>query len=127
MVACRRCRSLRILVIEDESRILAFLVRGLEAEGYAVDAAETGAGGLHQALREAYDLVILDLLLPGLDGLSVLRELARNRPELPVLILSARRDLATGSAASSWAHATIWPSRSRSTSSSHVSVCSSSR
>jgi DNA-binding response OmpR family regulator len=87
--------SLRILVIEDESRILAFLVRGLEAEGYAVDAAETGAGGLHQALREAYDLVILDLLLPGLDGLSVLRELARNRPELPVLILSARRDLAT--------------------------------
>jgi two-component system copper resistance phosphate regulon response regulator CusR len=82
-----------ILVVEDEPRILAFLRRGLEAQGFVVDAACDGAAGLSRARSHRYDLVILDLLLPGLDGLTVLRELARADPRLPVLILSARSDL----------------------------------
>ena len=86
---------MQILVIEDEPRILAFLARGLEAEGFRVDAADTGPMGLKQALASSYDAVILDLLLPGLDGLTVLRELQQRVPELPVVIVSARSDLPT--------------------------------
>jgi two-component system copper resistance phosphate regulon response regulator CusR len=86
---------MRILVIEDEPRILGFLARGLEAEGFAVDAARNGSDGLRRARRDSYDLVLLDLLLPGLDGLSVLHALNTARPELPVMILSARSDLPT--------------------------------
>ena len=87
--------GMRILVIEDEPRILGFLARGLEAEGFAVDAARNGAEGLKRARRDNYDLVLLDLLLPGLDGLSVLHELNRSHPDLPVMIVSARSDLPT--------------------------------
>jgi len=86
---------MRILVIEDEPRILGFLVRGLEGEGFSVDAARNGGEGLKRARRDNYDLVLLDLLLPGLDGLSVLNELNHARPELPVVIVSARSDLQT--------------------------------
>jgi DNA-binding response OmpR family regulator len=85
----------RILVIEDEPRILAFLARGLEAEGFTVDGVAEGRAGLKRALEDRFDLVVLDLLLPGLDGLSILRELQRRRPELPVVIVSARSDLPT--------------------------------
>jgi DNA-binding response OmpR family regulator len=87
--------AMRILVVEDEARILAFLTRGLEAEGYTVVAADNGRDGLALASAGAWDLVVLDLLLPGLSGLQVLRELHRVRPRLPVLILSARSDLQT--------------------------------
>ena len=86
---------MRILVIEDEPRILGFLARGLEAEGFRVDGAQNGTEGLKRARRDAYDLVLLDLLLPGLDGLSVLHELNRAKPDLPVVIVSARSDLPT--------------------------------
>jgi two-component system, OmpR family, response regulator len=86
---------MRILVVEDEPRILAFLVRGLEAEGFSVDWAGDGSEALQRAGRASYDLVVLDLLLPRVDGLTVLRELRHGRPELPVVILSARSDLAT--------------------------------
>jgi DNA-binding response OmpR family regulator len=86
---------MRILVIEDEPRILGFLSQGLEVEGFDVEGAGDGIEGLRLALRDRYDLILLDLLLPGLDGLSVLRELQRRRPELPVVIVSARSDLPT--------------------------------
>jgi DNA-binding response OmpR family regulator len=86
---------MRILVIEDEARIRAFLTRGLEAEGYTVVASDSGTEGLALATSGAWDLVVLDLLLPGLSGLQVLRELHRERPRLPVVILSARSDLQT--------------------------------
>jgi DNA-binding response OmpR family regulator len=86
---------MRILVIEDEPRILAFLARGLEAEGFLVDGARDGSAGVRRASERRYDLVILDLLLPKLDGLSVLRSLQAERPELPVVIVSARSDLDT--------------------------------
>src|SRR5438105_5093471 len=88
-------RSMRILLIEDEPRIRAFLARGLGAEGFNVDETDDGQIGLRRALDEQYSLVILDLILPSMDGLSVLRELSRLRPELPVLILSGRSDLRT--------------------------------
>jgi two-component system copper resistance phosphate regulon response regulator CusR len=86
---------MRILVIEDEPRILDFLRLGLEAEGVVVDAADDGAAGLRRALDGSYELVILDLLLPRLDGLRVLSELRQARADVPVLILSARSDLPT--------------------------------
>ena len=86
---------MRILVVEDEARIRAFLARAFEAEGFMVDVVETGDLGLERALSDSYQFVILDLLLPGRDGLDVMRELHRARPDLPVLILSARGDLAT--------------------------------
>jgi two-component system copper resistance phosphate regulon response regulator CusR len=86
---------IRILVIEDESRILSFLSRALEAEGFDVDGVDNGSDGFEWAVRGPYDLVILDLVLPRLDGLRVLRELRRRRPELPVVIVSARSDLPT--------------------------------
>jgi two-component system copper resistance phosphate regulon response regulator CusR len=88
-------RLMRILVVEDEPRILSFLIRGLESEGFTVDSELDGASALRRAAARRYDLVVLDLLLPRLDGLSVLRELQRQRPHLPVVILSARSDLAT--------------------------------
>jgi DNA-binding response OmpR family regulator len=86
---------MRILVIEDEPRILGFLARGLEAEGFTVHASRNGREGLKRARGDKYDLVLLDLLLPGLDGLSVLRELNRLCPDMPVVIVSARSDLPT--------------------------------
>jgi DNA-binding response OmpR family regulator len=86
---------MRILVIEDEPRIQAFLIRGLAADGFGVEGSGDGEHGLERSLRESFDLVILDLLLPRLDGLAVLKALQRARPELPVLILSARSDLPT--------------------------------
>jgi DNA-binding response OmpR family regulator len=86
---------MRILVTEDEPRIQAFVSRALEAEGFATDGAENGERALELARREHYDLVVLDLLLPRVDGLSVLRELRHINPDLPVLILSARTDLPT--------------------------------
>jgi DNA-binding response OmpR family regulator len=85
----------RILVIEDEPRILRFLARGLETEGFAVRGARDGREGLQLALAEAYDLVLLDLLLPEVDGLTLLRELAQRRSDLPVVIVSARSDVQT--------------------------------
>src|SRR4051812_2057290 len=87
--------TMRILVIEDEARILSFLTRGLEAEGYNVGAAQDGRSGLRLALHGVWDLVVLDLLLPAIDGLTVLRQLRAERPDLPVVILSARSDLTT--------------------------------
>jgi two-component system, OmpR family, response regulator len=88
-------KTVRILLIEDEPRILSFLVGGFEAEGFTVDSAVHGVDGLERARATRPDLVVLDLLLPGVDGLTVLRELKRERPELPVVILSARADLPT--------------------------------
>lgn len=86
---------MRILIVEDEARILAFVARALKAEGWTVGVADDGRKGLAAALAGPYDLVILDLLLPGMDGLDLLRELRERKPDLPVLILSARSDIDT--------------------------------
>jgi DNA-binding response OmpR family regulator len=85
---------MQVLVIEDEPRTLAFVSRALRAAGMTVAGAEDGRSGLSRALAHPFDMVILDLLLPGIDGLTLLRELRARKPDLPVLILSARADLA---------------------------------
>ena len=84
-----------ILVVEDEPRVATFVTRTLEAEGFRVDVAENGRVGFARALGGHYDLVVLDLLLPHVDGLTLLRELGARRPEVPVVILTARSDLST--------------------------------
>ena len=82
----------RILVIEDEDKILQFLQRGLTYEGYRVDTAADGAAGLALARGEAPDLVILDWMLPGMDGLEVCRRLRAGGPT-PILMLTARESV----------------------------------
>lgn len=81
--------SAKILVIEDEDRIRSFLQRGLGFEGYRVDAAEDGLRGLEFARDNPPDLVLLDLMLPGMDGLEVCRRL-RSVSEVPILMLTAK-------------------------------------
>jgi two-component system, OmpR family, response regulator len=79
----------RILVVDDEPRIVSFVSRVLAAEGYGVDTVGDGPTALRTAMTGIYDLVVLDLLLPGLDGTAVLAELTEARPHQPVLVLSA--------------------------------------
>ncbi len=81
---------MRFLVVEDEKRIADFLVRGLQGAGYAVDAAPDGATAVHLAGQTDYDLIILDLMLPDMDGLKVLERIRARKGGPPVLILSAR-------------------------------------
>jgi len=81
---------MRLLVVEDEKRIADFLCRGLQGAGYAVDAAATGAAALEQIHTTDYDLVILDMMLPDMDGLQVLEKVRNRKIGPPVLILSAR-------------------------------------
>ena len=81
---------MRILVTEDEKRIADFLCRGLQGAGYAVDVAPTGASALEHVHSTDYDLVILDLMLPDMDGLRVLEKVRNRKTGPPVLILSAR-------------------------------------
>lgn len=83
----------RILVVDDEPRIASFVSRGLEAEGFAVDSASDGRQALRLARKGAYDLMVLDLMLPGLDGVSVLRGTIASRPDQRVLVLSALPDI----------------------------------
>jgi heavy metal response regulator len=81
---------MRLLLIEDEEKVVNFVQRGLTAERFAVDVARDGAAGLDLAESYDYDLIILDLLLPKLDGTEVLRKIRRGNPQIPILILTAR-------------------------------------
>jgi DNA-binding response OmpR family regulator len=81
---------MHVLVIEDEPAIADFVQRGLAADGYEVSTAADGIDGERRALRDDIDLVILDLMLPGRDGLEVLASLRLRKPALPVIVLSAR-------------------------------------
>jgi two-component system OmpR family response regulator len=81
---------MRILVVEDDDKIASFVVNGLKQSGFAVDRAKDGEQGIDLALAIGYDAAILDLMLPKLDGLSLLRQLRQKKVTVPVLILSAR-------------------------------------
>lgn len=81
---------MRVLVIEDEKRVARFIEQGLREESYAVDVAETGDAGFQMARAGAYEVVILDLMLPGRDGFDVLRELRENGVHTPIICLTAR-------------------------------------
>jgi heavy metal response regulator len=81
---------MRILVIEDEKKVASFIQRGLAAEQYSVDVVHDGDAGLHAAMDEEYDLLILDVMVPGHDGFAVLRKLRQSGKTVPVLMLTAR-------------------------------------
>ena len=81
---------MKVLVVEDEVKAAAYLKKGLEENGYVADIAADGETGVHMARHGQYELVILDVMLPGQDGWSVLRELRQRRNQVPVLFLTAR-------------------------------------
>lgn len=85
----------RILLIEDEPAISSLITRALTRTGYTVDCADTGTAGLRRATAADYDLVLLDLVVPGLDGRVVLKRLLAERPEQTVLVLSCQADVTT--------------------------------
>ncbi len=81
---------MRILVVEDDVKIASFVVKGLKAAGYAVDHAVDGEEGLHLALTQPYDTAIIDIMLPKLDGLSLIEKMRTGKIRTPVIILSAK-------------------------------------
>jgi DNA-binding response OmpR family regulator len=83
----------RVLVVEDEPGIVDFVRRGLEAEGFSVQTAQDGIAGERLALKGTFDLVVLDLMLPGRGGMEILATLRRERPALPVIVLTARGEI----------------------------------
>ena len=80
---------MRLLVVEDEVKLAAYLHKGLTEEGFVVDVAHNGVDGLHLAMEGDYDLLVLDAMLPGIDGLGVLAALRQSK-QTPVLMLTAR-------------------------------------
>jgi heavy metal response regulator len=84
---------MRILVIEDERKVALFLKKGFQAESYSVDVATDGRQGLQLALGTSYDAIILDIMLPKMNGLDVLKELRSSNIKTPVLILSVKADV----------------------------------
>jgi len=81
---------MRILIVEDEHRIANTIKKGLEQERFAVDVAYTGTDGYDLASTESYDVIILDLMLPGMDGMTICKNLRKNSIHTPILILSAK-------------------------------------
>ena len=81
---------MKVLIVEDEHRIANSIKKGLEQEKYAVDLVYTGTDGYDLASTEDYDLIILDLMLPGMDGLSICRQLRKNDIHTPIIILTAK-------------------------------------
>jgi two-component system OmpR family response regulator len=81
---------MRVLLVEDDAKIASFIMKGLKAAGYAVDHAAEGNKGLDLALSEPYDTAIIDIMLPGLDGLSLIEEMRKKKIRTPVIILSAK-------------------------------------
>jgi two-component system OmpR family response regulator len=82
---------MRLLLVEDDLKIASFVLKGLKESGFAVDHAADGEDGLHLALNEPYDAAIIDIMLPKLDGLTLIEEIRRQKVNTPVIILSARR------------------------------------
>src|ERR1700745_3565075 len=89
-ITVARGNRMRLLVVEDERGIAGALRQGLSESGYAVDVARDGVAGRDHALATSYDIILLDLLLPKLDGLSLLRDLRRRGMTTPILLLTAR-------------------------------------
>jgi two-component system copper resistance phosphate regulon response regulator CusR len=83
-------RAMKILIVEDELKTGTYLKQGLLEAGFVVDLAANGLDGLHLALTEAYDLAVLDVMLPGIDGWQVLQGIRRAGKDMPVLFLTAR-------------------------------------
>ena len=84
---------MRILIVEDDRGISAMIRRGLEQAGYVVDSAADGARGLNMALARPYSAIVLDIMLPGMDGWTVCQELRTRRNQTPILMLTARDEV----------------------------------
>jgi heavy metal response regulator len=82
--------EMRILVVEDEKKVASFIKKGLEEEHYAVDVAYDGETGLYMAEVNEYDLVVLDLMIPRIDGLEVLKRIRSEKNNVPILVLTAK-------------------------------------
>jgi two-component system OmpR family response regulator len=81
---------MRVLLVEDDEKIASFIVKGLKAEGFAVDHADNGEDGLHWALTEPYEAAVIDIMLPRMDGLTLIENMRAQKVKTPVIILSAR-------------------------------------
>lgn len=84
---------MRILLVEDDKNIASFIIPGLKQAGFVVDHAMDGEEGLYMALEQPYDTAIIDIMIPKLDGLSLIEELRREKIKTPVIILSAKRSI----------------------------------
>jgi len=84
---------MKVLVIEDEKKVATFIKKGLESEQFVVDVSYDGKDGLEKAYEESYDLIILDLMLPKLDGLSLLKQIRRDKVTTQILILTAKSQI----------------------------------
>ncbi len=84
---------MRILVIEDDEKISSFIIKGLREAGFTVDHAEDGVIGLEMAISGQYDAAIIDIMLPHMDGLSIIKKIRGKNIKLPILILSAKRSV----------------------------------
>lgn len=95
MTRLRRCYTgpMKVLLVEDEKRILDFARKGLTEAGFTVDASGNGDEGLFLATTQSYDVIVLDIMLPGRDGLSILRQLREKKLSVPVVLLTARSAL----------------------------------
>jgi DNA-binding response OmpR family regulator len=82
--------AMRLLLVEDDPGVLRFVLKGLREQAYAVDTAVTGDDALYQAEINSYDLIILDIMIPGRDGLAVCREIRKSGQRVPILMLTAR-------------------------------------
>jgi two-component system OmpR family response regulator len=84
---------MRILIVEDDAKTAAFIVKGLQESGFAVDHAGDGEEGLYMAVAESYDILVVDIMLPKKDGLTLIAEVRAKKPGIPILILSAKRSV----------------------------------
>jgi two-component system, OmpR family, response regulator len=84
---------MRVLMIEDDPKMAGFVLKGLGQEGHSVAHAADGPSGLHMALTGSFDAAVVDVMLPGMDGLAIIDEVRRSRVRLPMLILSAKRSV----------------------------------
>lgn len=84
---------MKVLLVEDEKKISDFVVRGLKEQGYVVELAEDGEDGYIHATSQSYDVIVLDIMLPGRDGLSILKSLRKSGNTVPVILVTARGEL----------------------------------
>jgi two-component system OmpR family response regulator/two-component system response regulator QseB len=101
---------MRILVAEDDAALASFLKKGLESEHYAVDVSADGEQARAMAGELDFDLVVLDLNLPRMDGVTILRFLRTRKPSMPILVLPGATGWRTGCNASTWVRTTTWGS-----------------
>jgi two-component system, OmpR family, response regulator len=84
---------MRVLLVEDDHKLASFIIKGIKEAGFAVDHSENGEDGLHMALNFSYDAAIIDIMLPKVDGLSLIERLRKSKNATPIIILSAKRSV----------------------------------